>query len=63
MAGALGVQLGGDAYYEGKLEHRPQIGFAERELNLESLRAARSLMWAGAALLSIVMLCLRKAFA
>lgn len=45
MAGALGVQLGGDAYYDGELEHRPKFGRAQAPLDLAALRNSRTLMW------------------
>lgn len=45
MAGALGVQLGGDAYYGGKLEHRPALGCPHAPLDIAALRSSRILMW------------------
>jgi adenosylcobinamide-phosphate synthase len=59
MAGALGVELGGDAYYGGKLEHRPRFGRAEAPLNLAALRTSRVLMWLAAALVLAVCIVLR----
>jgi adenosylcobinamide-phosphate synthase len=44
MAGALGVQLGGDAIYGGEVEHRAVLGIAERELTLEDIAGARSIL-------------------
>jgi adenosylcobinamide-phosphate synthase len=33
MAGALGVALGGDAYYHGKLKHKPLLGLSLNPVN------------------------------
>jgi adenosylcobinamide-phosphate synthase len=44
MAGALGVQLGGAAIYDGQLEHRAVIGVEEREPTAEDIRVARSIL-------------------
>jgi adenosylcobinamide-phosphate synthase len=44
MAGALGVQLGGDAIYGGEVEHRAMLGIAERELTVEDIAVARSIL-------------------
>jgi cobalamin biosynthesis protein CobD/CbiB len=44
MAGALGVQLGGDATYGGEVEHRAVLGVAERELTVEDIVVARSIL-------------------
>lgn len=43
-AGALGVQLAGDASYFGKLVHKPTIGDAGREVEAEDIRRANVLM-------------------
>ena len=45
MAGALGVELGGDAYYGGELERRPRLGRALAPLDVTALRTSRILMW------------------
>src|SRR5579875_3465429 len=45
MAGALGIQLGGEAYYEGELEPRPLMGRAQRPLRIADIRLARTMMW------------------
>ncbi len=50
MAGALGVKLGGDAYYGGELERRPIFGRAETPLDLAALHTSRTLMWVATAL-------------
>jgi adenosylcobinamide-phosphate synthase len=44
MAGALGVQLGGDAIYGGEVEHRAVLGIAERGLTVEDIAAARGIL-------------------
>jgi len=44
MAGALGVQLGGDAIYGDEVEHRAVMGVAERELKVADIAAARSIL-------------------
>jgi adenosylcobinamide-phosphate synthase len=42
MAGALGVQLGGEAIYGGEVEHRAVLGVAEREPTVADIAAARN---------------------
>ena len=59
MAGALGVQLGGDVYYGGDLEHRPQFGRAEALLDVEALRTSRTLMWMATAIVLTLGIALR----
>jgi adenosylcobinamide-phosphate synthase len=44
MAGALGVQLGGEASYGGEVEHRAILGSVERELTVEDIAVARNTM-------------------
>lgn len=44
-AGALGVQLAGDAYYFGKLHRKPGIGDAEREVEREDIRRVNGMMY------------------
>jgi cobalamin biosynthesis protein CobD/CbiB len=44
MAGALGVQLGGDAIYGGEVEHRAVLGIAERKLTVADIASARSIL-------------------
>ena len=50
MAGALDVQLAGNAYYFGKLYEKPTIGDAIREIETEDIRYANRLMYATAIL-------------
>jgi adenosylcobinamide-phosphate synthase len=44
MAGALGIELGGDAVYGGEVEHRARLGRAERALEVADIAKARRLM-------------------
>ncbi len=60
MAGALGVELGGQASYGGELEFRPSMGCQDAPLDVAALRTARSLMW-GATVLMLVALLLARA--
>lgn len=44
-AGALSVQLAGDAYYFGKLQHKPVIGDSLRLVEPEDIRLANRLLY------------------
>jgi len=44
MAGALGVQLGGDAAYDGELEHRATLGDAQNPITPHSIEMSRSIL-------------------
>jgi len=44
MAGALGIELGGDAIYAGEIEHRVRLGRAERAPKIDDIATARRLM-------------------
>jgi adenosylcobinamide-phosphate synthase len=44
MAGALGIELGGDAVYGGEVEHHARLGRAERAPQLADIAKARRLM-------------------
>jgi adenosylcobinamide-phosphate synthase len=44
MAGALGIELGGDAIYAGEVEHRARLGRAERAAEVDDIATARRLM-------------------
>lgn len=44
-AGALNVELAGDAYYFGKLVHKPTIGDANRRVEAEDIKRANRLMY------------------
>lgn len=50
MAGALRVQLAGDAWYFGKLHRKPTIGDALRPVEYEDIRRANRLLYATAIL-------------
>lgn len=62
-AGALGVMLGGDNYYGGKLVSKPTIGDNTREVEIEDIKKSNELMYATSALFMIagilIMLILR----
>lgn len=49
-AGALGIRLGGDAYYSGKLVKKPTIGDPIRPIVPEDIKRANNLMYLTAAL-------------
>lgn len=53
MAGALSVQLAGDAWYFGKLCKKPAIGDAVREVETEDIRRAHVLLY-GTSVLGIL---------
>lgn len=53
MAGALGVQLAGNAYYFGKLYEKPYIGDSIRGIEPEDIRRANRLMY-GTAVLGVL---------
>ena len=50
MAGALGVELAGDAWYFGKLHRKPTLGDPVRPIEPEDIRRAGKLMYLTAAL-------------
>jgi adenosylcobinamide-phosphate synthase len=45
VAGALGIQLGGPAEYDGEIEFRPTLGMVQRPVSVGDISAARKLMW------------------
>ena len=45
VAGALGIRLAGDAYYFGKLYHKPYIGDETRAIEREDIARANRLMY------------------
>jgi adenosylcobinamide-phosphate synthase len=55
MAGALGVQLGGPATYDGVLSEKPRLGEATRPLTLDAVRQAVRLMLLAAWLALVVL--------
>jgi adenosylcobinamide-phosphate synthase len=44
-AGALGIALGGNAYYEGRLEEKPIIGDNTRPIECEDVKRSIALMY------------------
>ena len=63
MAGALRVQLAGDAWYFGKLYHKKTIGDPVRPVEAEDIRRANRLLYITSALGLAVFLLLRAAAA
>ena len=61
VAGALRVQLAGNAYYFGKLYEKPTIGDKLREVEPEDIRRANRLMYATAVLSLVICAGLRLA--
>lgn len=55
-AGALNVQLAGDAYYFGKLVKKQTIGDSNRKIQIEDIGLTNRLMYATASI-SVVLLC------
>ena len=53
-AGALGVQLAGDAWYFGELYHKPVIGDALRPIEPEDIPRANRLMYVASVLTLVV---------
>jgi adenosylcobinamide-phosphate synthase len=46
MAGALGIQLGGAAIYEGERHERPLLGAGgRRSVEVSDIAAARRMLW------------------
>ena len=54
MAGALCIQLAGDAWYFGKLYEKPTIGDPIREIEPEDIPRANRLLY-GSAILSLIL--------
>ena len=61
MAGALDVQLAGNAYYFGKLYEKPTIGDPIREVEPEDIRRSNRLMYGTAVLGILICLIIRIA--
>ena len=53
-AGALGIQLGGDAVYAGKITRKPFIGDARRLPQVEDIRRVHQLMYSATLLFALV---------
>lgn len=58
-AGALNVQLAGDAYYFGQLYQKPTIGDYNRDITPEDIKLANKLMY-GTAIIGIIAVCLLR---
>lgn len=56
MAGALDVQLAGDAWYFGTLYQKPTIGDPIRSIEVQDIRRSHILLY-GTAILSLVVMC------
>lgn len=61
MAGALGVELGGDVYYSGVLERGPRFGSSELPAEAQTLHEARMIMWIAGGCAAAVLLAGRVA--
>jgi len=59
-AGALGVQLAGDAYYFGELHKKPYIGDKQREIENEDIVRANRLMYGSTIIITVVFAALRS---
>ena len=59
MAGALDVQLAGNAYYFGKLYEKPTIGDDIREINYDDIKKANRLLYC-TSIISIVIISVIK---
>ena len=60
MAGALGVQLGGEAIYGGEVEHRAVLGVADREPTVADIAAARSILRVGTTIAFVILALVRN---
>ena len=61
MAGALDVQLAGNAYYFGKLYEKPTIGDGIRPVEVEDIRRSNRLLYATAILGAVIFLLIGSA--
>ena len=59
MAGALGVELAGNAWYFGKLYEKPAIGEPSKRIVPEDIRRAHKLLYITAVLALILFLAIR----
>lgn len=60
-AGALGLELLGDAYYFGKLHHKSAIGDDTRDIEPNDIRRMNRLMFTTSALMLIISIAVRSA--
>lgn len=58
-AGALHIQLAGNAYYFGKLYEKPTLGDADRPVEYEDIKRANRLLY-GTAILALLVFCAVK---
>lgn len=58
-AGALNIQLAGNAYYFGQLYQKPTIGDNNREITPEDIKLANRLMY-GTSIIGIIVVCLLR---
>ncbi|MDO5292994.1 MAG: adenosylcobinamide-phosphate synthase CbiB [bacterium] len=61
-AGALNIQLAGDAYYFGKLYKKPYIGDKQRAIEVEDIKRANQLLYGTALLMMVMALSIRLIF-
>lgn len=54
MAGALNIQLAGDAWYFGKLYEKPTIGDANRPVEIKDIKRANRLLYATAIVAMVI---------
>jgi adenosylcobinamide-phosphate synthase len=59
MAGALDVQLAGDAYYFGVLHKKKTIGDDIRPIEIDDIKRANKLLYASAIVSILVFLAIR----
>jgi len=59
VAGALGVELGGPQYYQGRILENPTIGEAYREIEPEDISRSHKILFTAALLALVLFLCLR----
>ncbi len=61
MAGALDIQLAGNAYYFGKLYEKPTIGDAKREVEVQDIRRSHRLLYGTAWFALLLLLAVQAA--
>ena len=54
MAGALNIQLAGNAYYFGKLYEKPTLGDPQRPVEFEDIPRANRLLYISALLGTVI---------
>jgi len=60
MAGALGIQLGGNSFYNNQLVEKPYIGSAENEINAMDIIHSHKIMFASAVLSLLALIIFRS---